>query len=530
MSRELLAREALGQIPKILTLQDRNPHSPTYGCFDRNFWHYKILDFPSGMAQELVWPLALAWSTELPGNPFHGAAAVRDWIVAGVRYAAASAHADGSCDDYFPHERAAGAAAFSLLACLESYELVGLDDEPLRRFFAARADWLAAHEESGRLSNHHALTVLALARLGRLLGTDRWREAGARRLERLLQWQSAEGWFQEYDGCDPGYHTLTLGCLAQLHDLHPSAQLEEALERAIGFAAEMVHPDGSYGGEIGSRNTFNFFPHGFEVAGRWAPHALAVNDGFLAGLAAGRGPCHADDHILGHHAWSYLLAWRHWVPQRPAPAPRRSGRVWLSEARILIERREDTELYAALGKGGVFKLFRGGELVASDTQVSLRVGCGSRARNAVAHLMDAYRIQLADDEISVRGSLGWAKQARMTPPRLLALRVLALSIGRFAPNLLRRFLQRLLITGKRTAPFTFARTFAWQAGRWLIRDEVSGPSWEDVRGAGIGGHQTSIHVVMSRTYEPGQLVPWRDLTPEVGRLGPGEALRIERSV
>ena len=47
MSRDLFAQEALAQIPKILTLGDRNPHSPTYGCFDRNFWHYKIIDFPS---------------------------------------------------------------------------------------------------------------------------------------------------------------------------------------------------------------------------------------------------------------------------------------------------------------------------------------------------------------------------------------------------------------------------------------------------------------------------------------------------
>ena len=58
-SRDLFAREALAQIPKILTLQDRNAHSLTYGCFDRNFWHYKIIDFPAGMAAEFVWPLAL---------------------------------------------------------------------------------------------------------------------------------------------------------------------------------------------------------------------------------------------------------------------------------------------------------------------------------------------------------------------------------------------------------------------------------------------------------------------------------------
>ena len=54
--RDRFAHEALALIPKILTLQDRNAHSPTYGCFDRNYWHYKIIDFPSGMAAEFVWP------------------------------------------------------------------------------------------------------------------------------------------------------------------------------------------------------------------------------------------------------------------------------------------------------------------------------------------------------------------------------------------------------------------------------------------------------------------------------------------
>jgi hypothetical protein len=69
MNRDLFAREALVQIPKLLTLLDRNAHSPTYGCFDRNFWQYKIIDFPSGMAQEFVWPLALAYDTDVPDNP-----------------------------------------------------------------------------------------------------------------------------------------------------------------------------------------------------------------------------------------------------------------------------------------------------------------------------------------------------------------------------------------------------------------------------------------------------------------------------
>ncbi|MGB7518641.1 MAG: hypothetical protein WA896_03290 [Spirulinaceae cyanobacterium] len=118
--KDLFAREAIVQIPKILTLMDRNCHSPTYGCFDRNFWQYKIIDFPSGMSQEFVWPLALAYHTHLDDNPFFNEAAIAAWVEAGILYAAKSSHPDGSCDDYFPFERAGGAAAFSLLACLES--------------------------------------------------------------------------------------------------------------------------------------------------------------------------------------------------------------------------------------------------------------------------------------------------------------------------------------------------------------------------------------------------------------------------
>ncbi|MDQ6705294.1 MAG: hypothetical protein M3Z85_04930, partial [Acidobacteriota bacterium] len=167
MSRDQFAREALAQIPKILTLQDRNAHSPTYGCFDRNYWHYKIIDFPSGMAQEFVWPLALVYSLDLPDNPYFQQRAIKEWAEAGMLFAARSAHADGSCDDYFPFEKASGAAAFSLLAAIESYALLQIDRPELPGFFSRRADWLANHEESGRLTNHQALIALCLEKLGR---------------------------------------------------------------------------------------------------------------------------------------------------------------------------------------------------------------------------------------------------------------------------------------------------------------------------------------------------------------------------
>jgi hypothetical protein len=315
-----------------------------------------------------------------------------------------------------------------------------------------------------------------------------------------------------------------------VHALRPRAELKEALVRAVRLAAHFVHPDGSFGGEYASRNTYNFFPHGFELTGVWLPEALNINDRFLIGLANGMAPCYSDDHIIGHHTWNYLLAWRDFVSDRPPLPPRPRGRVWLPEAQILIDRRQDTELFLASNKGGVFKCFRQNRLVASDTHFSLQVLAGGQVKNAVGHLVDDYQVELAEDEISIRGSLGWAKQTQMTTVKLLVLRIVMYTVGRFFPNLIRTLLQRVLITGKKEAPFTFERRLRWEDRQWKLYDEIRARSWDQVVAAGIGSDQTSIYVVMSRTYQAGQLQPWLDLTGKIKKLSPGEPLRIERQL
>jgi hypothetical protein len=538
VDRDLFAREALAQIPKILTLLDRNPHSPTYGCFDRNFWHYKIIDFASGMAQEFVFPLALAYDTFLPGNPFYQQPAVKQWVEAGILFAAQSAHADGSCDDYFPFERAAGAAAFSLLACIESSRLLELDHPKITPFLIRRANWLAHHQESGQLSNHQALIVLCLALLSQHLNTSQWESAKNQRLEQVLSWQNPEGWFQEYEGCDPGYQTLTIACLSWLYELKPDVRVKEALIQAVDLAGVFIHPDGSYGGEYTSRNTYNFFPDGFERVGLWYPEALQINNRFLIGLANKVNPCYADDHIIGHHTWNYLLAWHNFVPNRPqivarpgeSPFDSRQQRIWLKHANILIDRRHGTTLYIALNKGGVFKVFRDNQLIVSDTQFSLLVRQGGKIKNAVGHLVDDYQVQVNYDELVIEGTLGWAKQKQMTPMNLIILRVVMLTVGRFFPNLIRKLLQKLLIVGKQPAPYHFTRRLIWDNGNWLVLDELRAPSWKPVVAAGIGCNQTSIYVVMSRTFQTGQLQPWIDLTETVRGLKPKQPLTLDRKL
>ena len=413
------------------------------------------------MSQEFVWPLALVYDMPLPDNPYYQQPNIKAWVEAGITFAAKSSHPDGSCDDYFPFERAGGAAAFSLLACLESYRLLKLENQQALQFFETRADWLAHHQESGRLTNHQALIVLCLEMASRVLNTQKWQGAIQQRLQQVLSWQDSEGWFQEYEGCDPGYHTLTIACLARVYDLgdRQDERLRDAIANGVRLASHFVHPDGSYGGEYTSRNTYNYFPHGFELVGRWLPEALSINDRFLKGLKNGCGSCYADDHIVGHHTWNYLLTWKDFVDNRPPTQPPILGRVWFPNARILIDQREDTKLYLALNKGGAFKFFRHNKLILSDTQFSLQVKAGSKIKNAVGHLVGDYQYDIQDNQITIDGPLGWAKQKQMTPLNLMILRVVMLTVGRFFPNLIRKLLQKMLITGKNDAPFKFQRTF-----------------------------------------------------------------------
>jgi hypothetical protein len=132
-----------------------------------------------------------------------------------------------------------------------------------------------------------------------------------------------------------------------------------------------------------------------------------------------------------------------------------------------------------------------------------------------------YKVRIESDKISVCGSLGWAKQKQMTPLRLIILRVAMLSFGRFFPNLVRSLLQKLLITGIELAPFHFCRQLCWHDGKWHIIDELQAESWKSVVTAGISGDQTSIHVVMSRTFRLDSYNPGLDLTQTVLKLGQG---------
>jgi hypothetical protein len=531
-TRELYAQVGMSAIPKILGLLDRHRLSPTYGCFDKNFWHYKTASFPTGMSQEFVLPLALVYLKPLPGGEaYYHQENLKEWVRAGIHYASRSAHRDGSCDDYFPYERALGAVAFSLYACTESALLLQLRDATIETFLIKRGRWLIHHEEAGILANHHALAVLALYNVYLLSGQAVFLQAAQQRLTRLLSWQSAEGWFPEYEGCDPGYHTATIDFLAKYYRKSADTQVLESLRRAVHFAADFLHPDGSYGGTYGSRNTALFFPHGFELLGTHMPAATWIADAYLQGVRAGKRVFLEDDRLIGHLTYNHLQACIDFYPQRqPAPAVSKRVQFWQG-AGLYVRRQDDLYAVLAVAKGGVSIFFRGTRLLYADSGLIARCHDG---RCLVTHLVDHYEHEVGDHTVRIQGYFGYAKQRVPTPLTMLIFHAGMMTLGRWWSNGIRALLQKLLIVGKRPTALRFQRTVQFYPDV-TITDEI----WDE-RPRRRGSHgltalyagtdHTSIYVAMSNAYQATCLLPWTDLSAYVEELQRTGHVQIIRPV
>jgi hypothetical protein len=526
---ETYVRHALAYIPTLLELADRNRFSPTYGSFDRAYWHYRVSDFPCGMSQEFGLPLALVYQYPFPGNRYYGCERLRELAIAAIDFALRSSHRDGTCDDYFPFERAMGAMAFSLYACIETYRLLGLNEPRFLEFFCRRANWLARHNESGRLSNHQALAALCLAMVAETTGEKKYAHAAQDRRDLVLSWQSPEGWFQEYEGADPGYQTFTIDYLAKYRALTGDSAVVEPLRRAIEFASHFVHPDGSYGGEYGSRNTCHFYPHGFELLAPIEPLAGQIADAFLIGMANGRRGYLDDDRLVCHYIYNYLQAYLDHDPDA------RSGslddrppyeRYW-PEAKMVVRKTARYHAVANLGKGGVIKIHDRAGCLLSDTGLIGRTRAG---QVVVSHLIDpGHRIlRCGDGDYEVAGLLSRRRANVSTPFRHILLRLFMLTIGRWAANMVRRVLQKILITGRTRTAIGFRRRIRFDSQSVEIEDEIELPSGVEMDGLAFASDATSIYVANSNAYQASVLKPWFDLRDRLGTLNRERRLLVRR--
>ena len=541
--RDLYVELALPYIPRLLHLIDQNPYSPTYGCFDRAFWHYRTMDFPCGMSQEMVLPLALVYANEYPGNRYQGIGRIRELAEAAIRYMVKSSHADGTCDDYFPFERAMGALVFSLYSASEAYQALGMDDPEIVDFFVRRVHHLKNENETGRLANHQALAALAAYNVYVLSNDEQAKQVAQDRIDLTLSWQHPdEGWFQEYEGADPGYHTCTIDFLGKLRQKMQDAGernvgLLEPLRKAVEFAWYFMHPDGSYGGEYGSRNTYHFYPHGFELLAPECEKAGQIADAFLAGIPADKRYHNDDDRMTAHYVYGFLQAWEDRAPERPDPIHKSKASPtlqWMPGAKILVgwsgREQESTGgryVVANLSKGGVLKVFDAKGPIASDTGLIAELKDGTVV---VSHfILEDSKItpnleENGEGTFEVETTFCRRKPHGMSTFKHLLLRIWLLLIGRFNANLTRSLVQKIAITGKPKTRFGCRRKIEVLADSVIVTDYFTTDM--PLKRISIGSDATSIYVANSLTYQESRLCPWQDI--DVSELPEEGGMRVWR--
>ncbi len=180
--------EGLGTVPRVLGLGDRDPGSDTFGCFDRPYWNYRLLDVANGRCQEAGLLMALAQALPAPGNRFHAQPAMAEWARAAWRFWLARRNADGSVVEVYPNERSFCATSFSAAAFVETAMLLGGAGDWGGELAAAEITmrWLGGHSNP-EVGNQMAASLLALLGYARLTGNrDAARLAARRRTRETL--------------------------------------------------------------------------------------------------------------------------------------------------------------------------------------------------------------------------------------------------------------------------------------------------------------------------------------------------------
>lgn len=507
---DVLLREA----PHVLGLMDRERDSRTAGCMDRTFWAWKFTDFPGSRFQEGLCYLAFLHSESPDTSPFRGDPALLEWIVSGLDFWTRAQHRDGSFDEAYPLERSLAATAFTSFYIAEAIAMLG-DALPAATLAGVRASleraggWLCRNDEThGFLSNHLAAAAAALYHIFRLTGDDRFEKRSRYFRDRILGRQSAEGWYDEYGGADPGYQTHGSFYLARLWQMSGDDALATSLDRSMTFLAEFVHADGSIGGEYTSRNTQTYYPAAFEVfaprSGAAAWIAQRMRPVVLGAEAAGLRAVDAYNYfpMLNNLVFAYRAATSGSARAQPRGPAGAEGLAWFPGAGIARVRRERYDAYVGAAKGGVIKAWdrRTGRLVLSDCGWVARTKDG---RMAATQYQDPHRpLRVEDARIEVDGQLFLAARPVMSPLRFLAFRIFTLTVGRWPAvgRWLKRELVRVLIYRKRAVPVAFRRVIDFDEDRITIRDEFRGEAGRRLKTLERRALFTTIHMGSSRYF------------------------------
>ncbi len=491
-------------LPRILSQCCRDPNSPAYGCFDRNFWHYRMRDFASIILQQGGYAVLQAQKA-LPDGPLTedfarsiAGGACRFWNRRAVRH--------GAFEEYYPWEQGYPPLAFSTLAVAKMVDAGVCSPGEIDRGLRKAARQLAARFEP-KAANQQVAGLAALAWIRKIRPDLVSSDAFVRQKAHTLALQTDEGWYWEYDGPDAGYLSVTLDCLWDLVDATGDPDFRVSADRALAFFHRVIAVPGRGPGMLNARNTDYVVPYGI---------ARYLNDGTEAQKAEAAAlmrtlytdltsPSHffraIDDRYLCHYIGHSIARAIPELEKAPLQNGGGSAGVSLCSAPLreggcrgatggrsspsidvlplagYVHARLDSglDVFLALRKGGCLRVTIGADL-ALDFGWIVKSG----KKQYVSHwwskdwqidLPSGLRPETSDVTLAtIRGSLVPHKELDSTPFKHIGLRAVSFLFGKSVIGLLKN----VLIFKKTKSPYAFERKIVLDGNTLRVEDRITG--------------------------------------------------------
>ena len=486
MDQKVYLEKVIKEIPRLLSMQNRNPSSKTFGSFDRIYWMDKATDFPSGLAQFGVLPLTYIYCHKLPGlESYFKNKKLLIWIKAGMKYWCSIQKSDGSFDEFYVNEFGWGPTEFTLYSMAESFKLLKNElnsslVEKMEETFSLAAKYLIDWDEPGILANHHAIACLAVYSAYDILKEQWILEGYKEKWQGFIRYHNYdEGWSMERDGADPGYLSGTISFLGKLYKLNPSKEIKEIIEQSIVYSSYFLYPDGNFAGTVGSRHTVHFYTHGYELFANKNEMAKSMIKFSRAALNKDKQvhPAIVPDRYFVYRMPEFIISYLDAYSGKldsciNLPFQKKPFREdFVGSGHSII----NTETYYAViasKKGGVYKIFDKKKKSLLDSDCGY-YGILNNKKVSTHWQTDDWTISEASD-FEINGKFYFIPDKFPNPFTFILLRLALLTIGSitYGSFILKDKIIKILMTGKKEAPVNFNRKFIFQKKSLIIEDKI----------------------------------------------------------
>ena len=491
MNKEIYLDLVLEQMPRLIGLLDRNPLSKTYGCFDRNYWLYRITDFPGARWQEAALTLALLYKLKNKKNIYYNNENILELIHASLNFWIKMQEENGSFNEWYPHENSYVATAFSTYAVSEIMLNLNIQDEKLLKAVRKAADFLYRKKET-RVQNQETGAIIALYNAYLLTNDIKYANKCNEKLENLKNKQKTEGWFTEYNGADIGYLSLAVDYLIKYYEKSGDSTANLMAEKATDFISNFLNPDGSAGGDFASRNTEYLIPSGFEAMDNGKSKIIA---GFLRNSLNERkitAIYNLDDRYLAYNAYNYLQAYEK-ASDELNKVNFKVEEKYFDDAGIYIFENKNYKLIANLKKGAAFKIFFK-KRTYNDSGVQVQ----GKNVNLFSALANDSSIVIQGKRLVSLGNFSIIKTKTFDSLKMIASRAFQETIGNIESvgSLMKEVLRDKVITSNEKSFRKYKRTIEIQDEGIVVTDEIKIPKNSTV----ILGGKSSYNMVPSSKY------------------------------